>query len=567
MKQFYSITLLFVIITTLLTAQSVYELNTGRIKLPLDNRGVVGEVTVNGSSGVKYDGISTIYSSGFALSGMRNSTLWANGVMTAARVADFIPGKAGTPSNDPKNRLYVVSLNDPAFGTSWQNWSDAVALGARYWDGNNDGIYNPQDLNNNGKWDINEDMPEILGEVSVWCIFNDAADTAVRKFKDVLPMGIEVMQTVYAFPHSDVAEIRDAVFFRYEVKNTGSVVQDLSDMIFGMYSDTDLGNYSDDLTGTDVARNSAYYYNRTPDSQFGNNPPAVFHSFLLGTPVFIPGETFTDNNNNGVYDPGTDIPLDSAVLHFGKPFAKQYVPGAKNTGVTGSIMFLSSHPTQGDFLTTSQLRNYMEGKRPSGDPMDPCNWQWGEVRGGVPCAGIDNRLIYSGDPVANTGWIDNHLADKRNIVSSGRFNLSAGSTATFHTGLIIGRGSDQFNSITVTRAAYDTILTRVHLGTADVPLGVEETAGTLPRGFTLEQNHPNPFNPETVIRFSLPATSYAKGVVYDILGREVATLIDGETAAGSHQLKFNAAGLPSGVYIFRLETANHSAAIKMVVNK
>jgi hypothetical protein len=50
---------------------------------------VVGEVTVNGSSGVKYDGISTIYSGGFALSGIKNSTLWANGVMSAARVWDF----------------------------------------------------------------------------------------------------------------------------------------------------------------------------------------------------------------------------------------------------------------------------------------------------------------------------------------------------------------------------------------------------------------------------------------------------------------------------------------------
>ena len=209
----------------------------------------------------------------------------------------------------------------------------------------------------------------------------------------------------------------------------------------------------------------------------------------------------------------------------------------------------------------------MEGKRPSGDPMDPCNWQWGEVRGGVPCAGIDNRLIYSGDPVANTGWIDNHLADKRNIVSSGRFNLSAGSTATFHTGIIIGRGSDQFNSITVTRAAYDTILNRVHLGTADVPLGIEETTGTLPAEFNLGQNYPNPFNPETVIRYALPVAGWVNGTVYDLLGREVATLIDGETPAGSHQLKFNAAGLPSGVYIFRLETGNHSAAIKMVVNK
>ncbi len=566
MKQMITV-LVFCFVSQLINAQTVYELNTGRIRLPFDNRGVVGEVTVNGSQGVKYDGISTIYSSGFALSGMKNTTLWANGVMSAARVLDFAPGKTGTPSSDPKNRLYVVSQNDPAFGASWQNWADAVTLGARYWDGNNDGNYNPVDLNNNGKWDPNEDMPEILGEVSVWCVFNDAVDTALRKFKDVTPLGIEVRQTAYAFPHSDIAEIRDAVFFRYEVKNTGSVAQDLTDMMFGMYSDTDLGNYSDDLTGTDVARNSAYYYNRTPDSQFGNNPPAVFHSFLLGTPVFIPGETFTDNNNNGVYDPGTDTPLDSAVLHFGKPFPKQYIPGARNTGVTGSIMFLNSHPTQGDFLTTQQLRNYMEGKRPSGEPMDPCNWQWGEVRGGVPCAGIDNRLIYSGDPVANTGWIDNHLADKRNIVSSGKFDLPTGGTATFHTGIIIGRGSDQFNSITVTRAAYDTILHRVHLGTTDVPLGVEDVAGSLPLAFELSQNHPNPFNPSTVVRYALPVSGDVSIVVYNSLGQEVATIVNGYQEAGRHTVTFDATKLTSGVYFYRLVSGTFAETRKMILVK
>jgi hypothetical protein len=113
-------------------------------------------------------------------------------------------------------------------------------------------------LNNNGSWDLTEDMPEIMGEVSVWCIYNDAVDTSVRKFKNVLPLGIEVMQTVYAFPHSDIPEIKDAVFFRYEVKNTGGISQNLQDMIFGMYSDTDLGDPEDDLVGTDVVRNSAY---------------------------------------------------------------------------------------------------------------------------------------------------------------------------------------------------------------------------------------------------------------------------------------------------------------------
>jgi hypothetical protein len=556
-----------VLMSNLLIAQTAWEINTGRIKVPFDNRGVISDVTVNNSSGLKFDGISTIYSNGFALSGFNGSNPWANGVMSAARMLDFQPGKVGSAPDDPKNRLFVVSLNDPPFGESWQNWRDAVSSGARFWDGDNDGFYNPVDLNSNGSWDLTEDMPEIMGEVSVWCIYNDAVDTSVRKLKDVLPLGIEVMQTVYAFPHSDIPQIKDAVFFRYEVKNTGGISQNLQDIIFGMYSDTDLGDPEDDLVGTDVVRNSAYYYNRTADFRFGNNPPAVFHSFLLGTPVFIPGETFTDNNNNGIYDPGTDIPLDSAVLHFGKPFIKQYVPGAKNTGVTGSIMFISSHPTQGDFLTSGQLRNYMEGKKTSGNPMDPCNWQWGEVRGGIPCASIDNSLIYSGDPVTNTGWIDNHLADKRTIVSSGKFDLSAGNIATFHTGIIIGRGTDQFNSITVTQAAYDTILNRVQLGTTDVPLGIEEFTGSVPSHFSLSQNYPNPFNPETVIRFTLPVAGYTKGVVYDVLGKEVTTLLNGDMSAGNHEIKFNANDLSSGVYFFRLESGNYSSAIKMVVGK
>ncbi len=97
------------------------------------------------------------------------------------------------------------------------------------------------------------------------------------------------------------------------------------------------------------------------------------------------------------------------------------------------------------------------------------------------------------------------------------------------------------------------------------PVGVEDAAPVT--DFTLRTNYPNPFNPETVIRFALPAAGYAKGVVFDILGREVASLVDGEMPAGEHQLSFNGANLPSGVYIFRLESGKYSAAIKMLLTK
>lgn len=90
---------------------------------------------------------------------------------------------------------------------------------------------------------------------------------------------------------------------------------------------------------------------------------------------------------------------------------------------------------------------------------------------------------------------------------------------------------------------------------------------SLPAGFSLSQNYPNPFNPETVIRFALPEPGYVKGVVYDILGREVATLLSGEMNPGNHQVKFEAKGLASGIYVFRLASGKYSSAIKMVVGK
>ena len=100
-----------------------------------------------------------------------------------------------------------------------------------------------------------------------------------------------------------------------------------------------------------------------------------------------------------------------------------------------------------------------------------------------------------------------------------------------------------------------------------VILSVDDGQNTLlPEDIKLHV-YPNPFNPETVIRFALPVSGYAKGTVYDILGREVAILLDGETSAGRHQLKFNAEGLGSGVYFFRLSAGKYSATIKMTVNK
>ena len=103
--------------------------------------------------------------------------------------------------------------------------------------------------------------------------------------------------------------------------------------------------------------------------------------------------------------------------------------------------------------------------------------------------------------------------------------------------------------------------------------GVVEVEITQPREFKLSQNYPNPFNPSTVISYQLPADSKVSVKVYNILGKEIATLIDGTQSAGRYNIKFDAAAkkLASGIYYYRLQANNIFGSFtdtkKMILNK
>jgi hypothetical protein len=87
----------------------------------------------------------------------------------------------------------------------------------------------------------------------------------------------------------------------------------------------------------------------------------------------------------------------------------------------------------------------------------------------------------------------------------------------------------------------------------------------MPEKFFLAQNYPNPFNPSTTISFSLPSKSYVSLKVFDLIGREVATLISEEMSAGSYIKKWNAEGLVSGVYFYRLQAGTFIDTKKLVL--
>jgi hypothetical protein len=107
----------------------------------------------------------------------------------------------------------------------------------------------------------------------------------------------------------------------------------------------------------------------------------------------------------------------------------------------------------------------------------------------------------------------------------------------------------------LTGSYYETSATVVEANEASAP----------PPAFALEQNFPNPFNPETAIRYSLPQPAEVDLAVYDVSGRLIAVLAQGRQTAGSHKISWNARHLPSGIYFVKLRTAEFQATRKMLL--
>ncbi len=88
-----------------------------------------------------------------------------------------------------------------------------------------------------------------------------------------------------------------------------------------------------------------------------------------------------------------------------------------------------------------------------------------------------------------------------------------------------------------------------------------------PKRFELFQNYPNPFNPSTVISYQLPVNSYVTVKAYNMLGQEVATLVDGVQEAGHQSVEFDAGRFSSGMYFYRISAGKYSAVKKMLLLK
>lgn len=428
-------------------------LNFNNMWMPLDNKGVIAEVTApNGLAGGRFQDKVFLFAGGFYMSGFSGTRQWGNGVMAASRITDYVAGPVGSSQTDSKNRMYLVTVQDPAFGPAWQDWKDAVAIGADFYDGDKDGVYNPQDKNGNGVWDVDEDRPDLIGDFTCWCVYNDGLAKALRRFTDVDPQGIEIRQSVFGFSSKGV--IGNMLFVRYRLVNRGTVANTMDSVYFSVACDPDLGDSGDDFVGCDTVLSCAYTYNNGPDATFGQNPPCFMVDFFQGPVSYIPGVTYRDNNSNGVYDAG-DTPLKYAYNVKGKVKGIDTLPGAMNLPLTSFTQYMQSHPTHGDPNTQYEMRNYIKGGlSKEGVRVDPCTWAFGNGSALSNCAQVDPKFMYSGDPVRGTGWLNTTPIDQRQMSNTGPFKLEKDKPVDIVVVYLVGQGSSAINSVDVTKG-YD----------------------------------------------------------------------------------------------------------------
>ncbi|MBS1494021.1 MAG: T9SS type A sorting domain-containing protein [Bacteroidetes bacterium] len=472
-----------------------------------------------------------------------NITAKVNGVLRTATTfqkSEFAPGyvQNGNYTFDSRFRIYKVKENDLPSSYNWQKWGEAVPFGAPYVDINQNGIYEPL---------IDKPGVKDAGETNFICV-TDASDTAHHLSNGygagTLPLGAEIHFTIWAAHFiQDTATLHfvdDAVFMKYEIFNKSNTPW--TGAYFSFLNDGYLGNETDDYIGSDSVRKIAYYYNSTntdgtgAPGEYGAAPPAYGIAMYKGA--------FLNSN------PTVDLGMTSMGYFYG------------TTGCTS------------DNMTSDELYNMAKGFKKDGTP-------WINILNNQP-----TKFNYTGDPQTGIGWTEFNgrvlncggsttgptevpsTPSQRNIIfSTGSDNLTMnpGDKQVIVLMQAVQRGSYNKNSVTKLKDFVQTVKDMYYIPRFSVNL---QTINTFtPEKFSLYQNFPNPFNPDTQIKFDISKTGFVSLIVFDINGKELNNLVNQNLAEGTYSYKYDASGLPSGVYFYQIKTSSFTQTKKMILLK
>ncbi len=475
-----------------------------------------------------------------------NASLWIGGLVGGElRItgpdyspAEFQPGPLGADDCAAYNRIFKVTLEDVrAYEHGDDPTRDMIEWpwehGAPVLDG--DGVSDNYDLEAG-------DRPAVTGDQVVWWIMNDAG---THGYWGTDPLRMEVSVTGAAvsaatfnrvFPQPFLTESLDhATFYTYRLRYGGE--EPLEDAYVGFYADVDVGDSADDYVGSDSILGLGFAYNGDDidgtSVGYGDRPAAVGFDFMRGLPA--PADDGVDNDRDGIVDEDGERLAMTAFVHLSKtPYFRYYAP------------------EHGYAL--------MRGRRVDGEPITAGEFGWSGTE--------PTTFMYSGDPpnywsmedLDGTGRRETP-SDKRFLISMGPVDMQPGEEQDFVLGIVWARSDDRIASVRKLKRADEVVQMMVDTGLLepdrswfDFPIASPPSARPTVLQFGLGRNHPNPFTGATTIPYQVAETVHVRLSVYDLLGREIAVLQDGERRAGAHEAWFDASGLSPGVYFVRMET-------------
>jgi photosystem II stability/assembly factor-like uncharacterized protein len=354
------------------------------------------------------------------------------------------------------------------------------------------------------------------------------------------PLKSDVKQLTFAL---DVqGTMANVIITQYTIINHSNNIW--NDAYFTIWTDDDIGNQSDDKAGCDSVLQLGFSYNgNSSDPIYGSTPPAVGYLLLKGASYY------TGNNND--------------TIRFCRNKNTTYITKYRDRGMSVFNYSANGDAEYPDPTTPEETYNLMKGLRVDGSPI-------------ISPFGYTTKLMYSGDPVGGNGWNQLYPADVRFQVTTGPVNMNPGDTQTIVCAQIIGAGSNNRYSINVIRQYAAQVKQYYQSCYTSIPIGIKEDITEIPGKYLLFQNYPNPFNPATKIKFDLPKSnltlSEAKGlwvrlIIYDILGREVTTLVNEQLKPGTYEVEWDGTKYSSGVYYYTLTAGTFSETKKMVLIK
>lgn len=515
---------------------NIVNLSNGEIDIIINTVGSINDPTqYTGTDDSLFNQLN-LANGGFFVSGKLNDEIFVSANVHLMRINDFVEGKIGDDTTS--NKIYIINKNDTPFGNSWIKWKDAVKLGAEFYDGDLNGVYDPIDRNQNNIWDENEDRPPNLGEVYSWCTFNDGVPKILR-YLHSNPMGIEIQQTLFLNKKLLTSYLDRILFVRYRIINKGNVAEKFDSSFFSIFADFDTQiDYGEDLMGCDTIRRSAFVYKEYWDNTKKKNESIFSFAKFLS----LPYSTQKSSNDSKIVELNNGfLGVDTLNHYYYSNLSSIYDRWAGNIGPNDPF----------DTQSTFKLQKY--GNPYGGNLINPCDYSLGQVND-LDCNTVNPIFMFSGNPTTNFGWINLDTDDHSVIISSGPFQLEKDKPIDIWVCYSSVKGDsleDAYNKMLEIDNYAQTFYNYNFF--IEPPTPSINNTDLNDYDFYLWNNYPNPFNNSTKIRYNLDRTEHTTLKVFNVLGEEIKTLVSEIQDKGVYEVDFNAENLPSGIYFYRLQ--------------